>query len=124
MAGVRGFADPNYQINSDGVSVFEQSYQTSIRSLQVVSGHDSSNSQTPLSPWPASYQDSDTNATSQCIVGGYDGWTPSHTSWNNGANNNWVANSPYSMAYFTRNDIPTHFGIAETWTVGDMYQVS
>lgn len=32
-------------------------------------------------------------------------------------------NTALSWAHFNRQDIPVHFGIAEAWTVGDMYQV-
>lgn len=49
-----------------------------------------------------------------------------HQSWNNGLNNAWPGSrsgaSPYSLAYFKRNEIPTHFSVAEGWTIGDMYQ--
>lgn len=46
-----------------------------------------------------------------------------HDAYNDGLTNQWVAsNTPYSIGFFKRNDIPTHFDIAEGWTVGDMYQ--
>lgn len=42
-----------------------------------------------------------------------------------GLNNGWVeSNTPWSIGYFKRKDIPTHFDVAEGWTVGDMYQES
>ncbi|KUJ11580.1 uncharacterized protein LY89DRAFT_739008 [Mollisia scopiformis] len=74
-------------------------------------------------PWPASYLGGNWTDVAQCMIGGYDGWSQSHQVWDNGANDDWAsANTPNSMAYFTRDDIPTHFGIAEAYTVGDMYQ--
>lgn len=78
----------------------------------------------PLFPWHASYLGGNWSDIAQCIVGGNDGWSNLHDAWNNGMNDGWAStNTPFSMAYFKRDDIPTHFGIAESWTVGDMYQV-
>lgn len=48
-----------------------------------------------------------------------------HTSYNKGESNQWVAgNSPYSMGYFKRKELPTHFDVADGWTIADMYQES
>ena len=48
-----------------------------------------------------------------------------HDSYNKGWNNRWaISNTPWSLGYFKRRDIPTHFDVAEGWTVGDMYQES
>jgi phospholipase C len=47
-----------------------------------------------------------------------------HAAYNDGLTNQWAAtNTPYSIGFFERSDIPVHFDIAEGWTVGDMYQV-
>ena len=44
-----------------------------------------------------------------------------HETYNHGLGNNWTASDgEYSLAYFTRDDLPTHFDIAEGWTVLDM----
>lgn len=52
---------------------------------------------------------------------GDNGWSTMHAAYNGGLGNNWAqADGPYSLGYFTRADIPTHFDIAEGWTVADM----
>lgn len=44
-----------------------------------------------------------------------------HRAYNHGLDNNWTASDgEYSLAYFTHDDLPTHFDIAEGWTVLDM----
>jgi phospholipase C len=44
---------------------------------------------------------------------------------NGGLNNLWALNNtPWSWGHFKRDELPVHFGIAEGWTVADMYQVS
>jgi phospholipase C len=56
---------------------------------------------------------------------GNNGWGPNHDALNGGLNNNWpLGNTPWSIGYYQRQDIPTHFALAEGWTVGDMYQES
>jgi phospholipase C len=58
------------------------------------------------------------------MVGGSNAWSGLHAAYDGGLNDHWVIdNSPYSMAYYKRNDISVHFGIAEAFTVADMYQV-
>lgn len=44
-----------------------------------------------------------------------------HTAYNGGLGNRWAsAEGAYGLGYFTRQDIPTHFDIAEGWTIFDM----
>ena len=55
-------------------------------------------------------------------IAAYQGWTANHNAFANGDNNLWaVDNTPFSVGYFLRQDVPTHFGIAEGWTIADMY---
>lgn len=55
----------------------------------------------------------------------YLGWTANHNAFANGDNNLWALdNTPFSVGYFKRQDLPTHFGIAEGWTLADMYAQS
>jgi phospholipase C len=53
-----------------------------------------------------------------------------HAAWNGGANNNWLpnsikavgpANAPEVMGYYTREDIPIHYMLADKFTVCDNY---
>lgn len=65
-----------------------------------------------------------------CINDPDHGWIGMHQSWNGGANDNWlpaqaqsrsVANVPATMGYYTRQDIPVHFLLADTFTICDRY---
>ena len=58
------------------------------------------------------------------MVAGSNGWTNNHEALNGDLNNQWATkNTPYSWGHFKRSDIPVQYGIADGWTVGDMYQV-
>jgi phospholipase C len=55
----------------------------------------------------------------------YVGWTANHDAFANGDNNLWALdNTPFSWSYYKRQDLPTHFGLAEGWTMADMYAQS
>ncbi|KAK7204669.1 hypothetical protein BZA70DRAFT_279730 [Myxozyma melibiosi] len=109
MAGVRGFKDPNVKI-TNGKSVW---YQPT-----------SSDKADYLLPWYLS-GDGTYSESAQCMVAGSNDWSPNHNAWNFGDINGWVTNNTaWSWGHFKRDDIPTHFGIVEGWTVGDMYQES
>jgi phospholipase C len=54
---------------------------------------------------------------------GDNSWKAMHETLNGGLTNEWAKkNTAWSWSHFNRNDIPTHFDIAEGWTVADMYQ--
>jgi phospholipase C len=58
------------------------------------------------------------------MVGGSNTWSGLHAAYDGGLNDHSVIeNSPCSMAYYKRDDIPVHFGITGAFTVADMYQV-
>ncbi|KAG5929223.1 hypothetical protein E4U53_002493 [Claviceps sorghi] len=108
MAGVRGFGDANLQINSDGRSTFEQP-------IQPKNGVDI------LKPWHINYLGGEWTSATQCMGAGDNGWKAMHSAFSGGLGNNWTqADGPYSLGYYKRQDIPTHFDIAEAWTVADM----
>lgn len=112
MAGVRGFSDPNVQINS-GKPVW---YQDAIPAV---------NGTTYLLPWYLNYIGAPWTESTQCMNAGSNGWKANHAALNGGLNNKWAsANTPWSWGHFQRKDIPVQFAIAEGWTVGDMYMVS
>jgi phospholipase C len=55
------------------------------------------------------------------MTGGDNGWATMHTVYSGGLGNGWAdADGAYSLGYFTRQDIPTHWDIAEGWTISDM----
>jgi len=111
MPGVRGFGDPQAI-----PGVFKQA--------------DADNPDGYLYPFHT-----DTQSTSaQALPSNSHSWGPQHDSWNNGAMNGFVSSripddvdgiaGQYSMAYFTRNDIPFHWALADAFTVCDGYHCS
>ncbi|AJT42186.1 phosphocholine-specific phospholipase C [Psychromicrobium lacuslunae] len=56
-------------------------------------------------------------------AGGLDhSWSGGHKAWNNGAWNAWVnAKTPQTMGYFTRDDLPYHYALADAFTICDHY---
>ncbi|KIK54166.1 hypothetical protein GYMLUDRAFT_48960 [Collybiopsis luxurians FD-317 M1] len=112
MAGIRGFKDPNVQVNSDGRSVFFQQVNSLL-----------SNNTDFLLPWYIAAEGGEFINGTQCMAAGTNAWGANHAALASGQNNLWVeANTPQSWGHFRRSDLPVHFAVAEGWTVGDMYQ--
>ncbi|KAK2601767.1 hypothetical protein QQS21_004651 [Conoideocrella luteorostrata] len=107
MAGVRNFGDPNVQVNN-GIPVWRQHTSQTKNGVNV------------LSPWHINYLGGDWKDATQCMGGGSNGWDQMHGAWNNGRGDGWVtSDTDYSMGYYKRQDVPTHWDIAEGWTVMD-----
>ncbi|HEX7738447.1 MAG TPA: alkaline phosphatase family protein [Marmoricola sp.] len=60
-------------------------------------------------------------------------WTGQHHCWNHGKMNQWIKshvategtkNGPATMGYYTREDIPVHFALADAFTICDHYHCS
>jgi phospholipase C len=114
LSGVRGFDDPNPQPLSTGRSVFFQP--------------------DPLNPdgyvLPFHLDTTTTNAAAIHDPG--HGWPTLHQAWNGGAMDKWVpsqraavgAFGPLTMGYYTRNDIPLHYALADAFTICDAYHCS
>ena len=60
-------------------------------------------------------------------------WDVQHEAWNNGRMDNWLPAhiasdgadvGPYTMGYFTRDDIPFQYALADAFTVLDSYHCS
>ncbi|OCK82157.1 putative non-hemolytic phospholipase C precursor [Lepidopterella palustris CBS 459.81] len=114
MSGVRGFSDPNVQVNPGNRPVWYQDVNPTL-----------SNATDYLLPWYVNYLGGNWSEATQCMIAGDNGWNDNHAALNGDLNNKWALNNtPWSWSYFERKDIPVHFGIAEGWTVGDMYQES
>ncbi|KAF5352278.1 hypothetical protein D9758_011976 [Tetrapyrgos nigripes] len=112
LAGVRGFKDPNVQINPDGRSTF---FQTVNSHLSNVTDH--------LLPFYLNDAGGEFVNGTQCMVAGSNSWGANQAALASGQNNMWaIGNSPYAVGYFKRQDLPVHFAAADAWTVGDMYQ--
>lgn len=106
MPGVRGFNDPNIHYNDDR-PVWDQ--------LKSDNQY--------MSPWYLNYDDQ--KQLSQCVgVGPGPNWEPNRKSYNHGTNDMWpIYESPVSVGFFKKDDIPTQYSVADNWVVGDMYQV-
>jgi phospholipase C len=115
LAGVRGFSDPNAMKIAGGRSVFEQP--------------DPGNPDGYLMPYRL-----DTRTTAaQAIPSMSHEWTVQHQALNDGKNDNWLpahrasdgdATGAFTMGYFTREDIPFQYALAEAFTVLDGYHCS
>ena len=69
----------------------------------------------------------------ECINDPDHSWGGMHEAWNNGANDRWMpmsiasvglGNGPAAMGYYTREDIPIHYELADAFTVCDNYHCS
>ncbi|PHH74029.1 hypothetical protein CDD80_3412 [Ophiocordyceps camponoti-rufipedis] len=113
MAGVRGFKDANLQLNN-GVTVWKQLTSPKL-----------TNDSGFVSPWYLNYLAGDWPAATQCMLAGSNGWFENHAAWNQGANNRWaVDNTPWSIGFYKRCDVPVQWALADGWIVADMYQES
>ena len=114
MAGVRGFGDPHAQRLPDGRSVFYQP--------------DAVNPDGYLLPF---HLDTRTSSAQKIPSTSHE-WSVQHESWNGGKMDQWLAahrkadaaNGPYVMGYYTRDDIPFQFALAEAFTLCDAYHSS
>lgn len=114
LAGVRGFGDPNALTLSHGRSVFYQP--------------DHKNPKGYLLPFHL-----DTHKSSaQKIPSTSHAWSVQHAAWNKGRMDKWLhahreadgVHGPYVMGYYTRDDIPFQFALAEAFTICDAYHCS
>jgi phospholipase C len=94
MAGVRGFADPNVQVNSDGKPVWEQAVNSALTTNASY-----------LLPWYLNYEGGDYPEATQCMIAGDNGWKDNHAALNGGLNNHWATNNtPWSWGHFQRQE--------------------
>ncbi|PFH57631.1 hypothetical protein XA68_14770 [Ophiocordyceps unilateralis] len=113
MAGVRGFNDANLQINN-GVPVWKQRTSPGL-----------TNETHFVTPWYLNYLGGNWSEATQCIISGSNGWYENHAAWNNGFNDHWALNNtPWSIGFYKRHDVPTQWALADGWVIADMYQES
>ncbi|WP_435130251.1 phospholipase C [Actinacidiphila sp. bgisy144] len=113
--GARGFSDPTAIRLPNGDSVFRQP--------------DPANPDGYLEPFHMS-----TISTGAAAIPSLShDWRDQHASWNHGAMDGWLTthlasdgevNGSYTMGYFTREDIPFHWALAESFTLLDNYHCS
>ncbi|EGG20949.1 non-hemolytic phospholipase C precursor [Cavenderia fasciculata] len=107
MKGVCGYNDPSPLKTSVGNSIFYQPDPNS---------PDSKNGQTYTLPFEI------TGPKAGCTLGGSNTWGPNHDGWNNGTMDNWpLGNTPASMGYLTRKQLPFYFELADQFTILDQY---
>jgi phospholipase C len=115
MPGVRGFSDPSAITLADGNPVFYQP--------------DADNPEGYLLPWRLNTM----TTSAQAIPSTSHAWYYQHLSWDSGAMDGFVtahleangaANGPYTMGYYTQEDIPFQWALAENFTICDNYHCS
>ncbi|CAK7217215.1 hypothetical protein SCUCBS95973_003070 [Sporothrix curviconia] len=115
MAGIRGFADPNVQINpSNNLPIWYQPVSSLTDEAEY------------LLPYWLNYENTEEGYNkSQCLCAGANNWIPTHQAMNYGANDQWaVIDDPQAWGYFKRQDIAYHFALAESYTLADMYHAA
>jgi phospholipase C len=114
LPGVRGFSDPDALQLSTGRSVFYQP--------------DTVNPDGYILPFHLNTR----STSAQKIPSTSHAWAVQHEAWNGGRMDKWLQahrkadgiNGPYCMGYYTREDIPFQFALAETFTICDAYHCS
>jgi phospholipase C len=130
LAGVRGYGDPNAEIQSN-------SLPTNGKSLFYQYDPDNTAGGSYLLPWHL-----DTQTTSaQAIPSTSHAWAVQHSAVDivmsgttlTAKNDNWLpahlaadgtSHGPYTMSYYEQQDIPFHFALAENFTLCDAYHCS
>lgn len=108
LRGVRGFGDRNAVRQPDGTSVFEQ--PDGLRHVL---------------PFPVREAAKAQKKDLQYIGALDHSWSGGGKAWNDGWMNGWItAKTAATMAYYTREDIPLHYELADTFTVCDAYHSS
>ena len=96
MKAVRGFDDRTALLLPTGNSIFAQPYGSGVR--------------LPF------------HTTEQCLVDEEHSWPGQHTVWNLGKWDQWAAfNGPNALEYYTRDDLPFHYALADAYTICDNY---
>ncbi|MEU7319512.1 phosphocholine-specific phospholipase C [Streptomyces griseoviridis] len=104
LRGVRGFGDPRPVTRPDGTSVWHQS--------------DGAKDILPFHP--------DADDLGLAFIQDLPhGWNDGHAAFNGGRYDRWVpAKGSTTMAYLTRDDIPFHYALADSFTICDAYHCS
>src|SRR5215813_4430085 len=137
LRGVRGFSDPravkiNFPLQSGEIvkaSVFLQP----AGAANVAAGFGvpanfgnlggPANGVPVIPPFRIDPQKAGVSSLGLSYIGGTDhSWAGTHAAWNLGQYDSWaIAKGPLAMNYFTRDDIPYHFALADAFTVLDNY---
>jgi phospholipase C len=111
LNGVRGFSDPRAVNLPSGKSVWMQPNNPDQYGIGV----------SELPPFRFNLP----NLGMRFLPGTAHDWNSSHSAWNQGKFDGWVAaKSPLTMAYLKRSDIPYHYALADAFTLCDAYHSS
>ncbi len=114
LRGVRGFGDKHALELPSGRSVFHQPDALNPDGFEL--------------PFHL-----DTKRTSaQCVATLSHAWAVQHAAWNHGRMDRWIpahraadgASGPMTMGYYTRNDLPYYYALADAFTICDRYHCS
>jgi phospholipase C len=132
LSGVRGYSDPNALVRADGTSVFQ------MPDVDLVENPS-------LRPYVLPWRMNSKTTSAQNAEDLSHAWIVQHLSWNGGAMDGFVTihrivddfgadlialtppvtnYGPLTMGYFTRDDIPFQYALADAFTIGDGYHCS
>jgi phospholipase C len=114
LSGVRGFDDPRVVLMPNGQPPFYQPDPSSTAGYVL--------------PFRLDTQ----NTSAQRLHDLNHNWGPLHASWNYGRMNQWILAhrvtdhdaGPLTMGYYTREDVPFHYALADAFTICDGYHAS
>ena len=105
LRGVRGFGDPRAMILPSGHSVFHQPVAPGVGDT--------------LTPFRLNSE----TTSAECMASLDHSWKGQHSLWRN--HDAWVpVKGPLSMGYFTREDLPYYYALADAYTICDAYHCS
>ncbi|SDO17041.1 phospholipase C [Nakamurella panacisegetis] len=125
LKGVRGFGDRSTITLPGGLSVFQQ--PTTMPGVPVtMTQYPWHLSDAPVSAYPAGHQPPSSETGAQGYGGTSHSWDDQHGAWFGGLMNGWVfaKGGLTTLGYLNRKDIPFHYALADTYTVGDAYHCS
>ncbi|HVV10435.1 alkaline phosphatase family protein [Amycolatopsis sp.] len=115
LSGVRGFDDPDALTLPSGRSVFHQPDERNPDGYLLPFHLDTKRTSAQAIPSTSHAFSVQHDA---CHDGRMDRWVPAHRA------SDGDEHGPYTMGYYTRDDIPFHFALAEAFTVCDAYHCS
>ncbi len=125
LKGVRGFGDRSTITLPGGLSVFQQ--PTTVPGTPVTTTQYPWHlSDAPVSAYPVGHQPPNSGVGAQGYGGTSHSWDDQHGAWFGGLMNGWVfaKGGLTTLGYLNRSDIPFHYALADTYTVGDAYHCS
>lgn len=125
LKGVRGFADRSTIKLPGGLSVFQQPTSAPGRPVTGTQ-YPWHLSDAAASEYPVGHRPPNSEVGAQGYGGTSHSWEDQHGAWYGGRMNGWVfaKGGLTTLGYLNRSDIPYHYALADTYTVGDAYHCS